>query len=42
MMNKQEFIAYCKNAYGTLPDYPFEEDFETGVFRHQDSGNSDS
>ena len=36
-MNKQEFFAYCKNAYGTLPDYPFDEDFETAVLRHTDT-----
>ena len=33
-MNKQEFIAYCKNTYGTLPDYPFDDWMESAVFRH--------
>ena len=36
-MKKQEFIDYCTNAYGTSPDYPFEEDFETAVLRHSDN-----
>lgn len=33
-MTKQEFLEYCLNAYGTSPDYPFDEDFETAVLRH--------
>ena len=36
-MNKQEFLEYCLNTYGTSPDYPFEGDFETAVFRHSGS-----
>ena len=36
-MNKQEFLSYCIEAYGTSPDYPFEEDFETAVLRHADT-----
>ena len=24
----------CQGAYGTLADYPFDEDFETAVLRH--------
>ena len=36
-MTKQEFFEYCLHTYGTLPDYPFEEDFETAVFRHTDT-----
>ena len=36
-MTKQSFFEYCLDTYGTLPDYPFEEDFETAVLRH---GNS--
>ena len=28
-MRKHEFFEYCLNTYGTSPDYPFEEDFET-------------
>ena len=36
-MTKREFFAYCLNTYGTSPDYPFDEDFETAVFRHADN-----
>jgi len=27
-------LEYCLNTYGTIPDYPFDEDFETAVLRH--------
>ena len=33
-MTKQDFFAYCRETFGTQPDYPFEEDFETAVMRH--------
>ena len=36
-MTKQEFLAYCMDTYGTSPDYPFEDDFETAVLRHSDN-----
>ncbi|MBQ7379067.1 MAG: MmcQ/YjbR family DNA-binding protein [Clostridia bacterium] len=36
-MTKQQFLAYCLDTYGTQPDYPFEEDFETTVLRHSDT-----
>ena len=36
-MTKQEFLEYCLDTYGTSPDYPFDEDFETAVFRHIDN-----
>ena len=36
-MTKQEFLEYCRGAYGTSPDYPFDEDFETAVLRHQEN-----
>ena len=36
-MTKQQFFEYCLNTYGTLPDYPFDEDFETAVLRHADN-----
>ena len=36
-MTKQEFFEYCLNTYGTSPDYPFDEDFETAVLRHADN-----
>ena len=36
-MTKQKFLEYCLNTYGTSPDYPFDEDFETAVLRHRDN-----
>ena len=36
-MTKQEFLEYCLNTYGTSPDYPFDEDFDTAVLRHADN-----
>ena len=36
-MTKQEFLNMCQSSYGTLPDYPFDEDFETAVLRHTDN-----
>ena len=33
-MTKQQLLDYCLNTYGTSPDYPFDEDFETAVLRH--------
>ena len=36
-MTKQDFLEYCLNTYGTSPDYPFDEDFETAVLRHTDN-----
>ncbi len=36
-MTKQNFLEYCLNTYGTLPDYPFDENFETPVLRHVDN-----
>ena len=36
-MTKQHFFEYCLNTYGTSPDYPFDEDFETTVLRHVDN-----
>ena len=36
-MNKQAFLDYCLDTYGTSPDYPFEDDFETAVLRHTDN-----
>ena len=37
LMKKQSFLEYCLNTYGTSPDYPFDEDFETAVLRHADN-----
>ena len=36
-MTKQEFLSYGLNTYGTVPDYPFDENFETAVLRHADT-----
>ena len=36
-MTKQQFFAHCQKTYGTSPDYPFDEDFETAVLRHADN-----
>ena len=33
-MTRLEFEAMVFDAYGVRADYPFEEDFVTGVFRH--------
>ena len=37
-MTREEFEGLVLDFYGVRADYPFEEDFETGVFRHGDSG----
>ena len=36
-MTKQDFLAYCLDTYGTVPDYPFDEDSLTAVLRHADN-----
>ena len=36
-MTKQEFFEYCLDAYGTEPDYPFDDLLETAVLRHADN-----
>jgi len=33
-MTRQEFFELCNDLFGTKPDYPFDEDFETAAFRH--------
>ena len=33
-MTRREFEALILDKYGVYADYPFEDDFETGVFRH--------
>jgi predicted DNA-binding protein (MmcQ/YjbR family) len=37
-MTREDFEALVFETYGVRADYPFEEDFETGVFRHKSSG----
>ena len=34
-MTREEFEALVLDTYGIRADYPFEDDFETGVFRHE-------
>ena len=36
-MTREEFLLYCKEEYGTSPDFPFEDDLETAVLRHSDN-----
>jgi predicted DNA-binding protein (MmcQ/YjbR family) len=36
-MTKRSYLQYCFDAFGTSPDYPFDEDFETAVLRHADN-----
>ena len=36
-MTKQSFFDLCLSTHSTSPDYPFEGDFETAVFRHSGS-----
>lgn len=36
-MTKEAFLRHCFDIYGTLPDYPFDDDFETAVLRHVDN-----
>lgn len=33
-MTRQNMLEYCLNTYGTIPDCPFDEDFEAAVLRH--------
>lgn len=37
-MTREEFEEFVFDTYNVKADYPFEEDFETGVFRHEGSG----
>jgi predicted DNA-binding protein (MmcQ/YjbR family) len=34
-MTREEFEAVVSEQYNIRADYPFEDDFETGVFRHE-------
>ena len=34
-MTREEFEELVLDTYGIKADYPFEDDFETGVFRHE-------
>lgn len=37
-MTRQNFFDYCRKMYGTVPDYPFDDDLETAALRHADTG----
>ena len=37
-MTRKEFETLIFDTYNVRADYPFEEDLETGVFRHADTG----
>ena len=37
-MTRSEFEQTVLDTYGVRADYPFEDDFVTGVFRHADTG----
>ena len=37
-MTREEFETLVFDTYNIRADYPFEEDFTTGVFRHETSG----
>lgn len=36
-MTKNEFLNFCKDTFGTVPDCPFENDFVSTVLRHGDT-----
>jgi len=36
-VTRNEFLNMCLDLYGTVPDYPFDEDHETAVLRHADN-----
>ncbi|MGN1200773.1 MAG: MmcQ/YjbR family DNA-binding protein [Candidatus Caccovivens sp.] len=36
-MTKQTLLDYVEQEFGILPDFPFENDFETAVLRHKDN-----
>ena len=37
-MTRKEFEALVLDTYNVAADYPFEDDFTTGVFRHRATG----
>lgn len=37
-MTRGEFEVLVRDKYGVFADYPFTDDYESGVFRHTDSG----
>jgi len=37
-MNKQEYLQWCGTLSGTAIDQPFDNDFDTYIVRHSDTG----
>ena len=37
-MDRQTYLDWCREIPGTTVDQPFEEDFESYIVRHSDSG----
>lgn len=37
-MNKQEYLDFCRDMPGAALDQPFNEDFDTWIARHADTG----
>ena len=37
MTDRQQLFGFVKKEYGTVPEYLWEGDFDTAVFRHIDS-----
>lgn len=37
-MNKQTYLDWCREIPGATVDQPFEEDFDTYIARHSDTG----
>lgn len=36
-MSRESFLEYCKERFGTSPDYPFEDNADAAVLRHGDN-----
>ena len=36
-MTRDELLQYCRDTFGTVPDNPFEDVFDTAVLRHGDT-----
>ncbi len=36
-MQRKEIFSYVKKTYQTIPDQPFDDDFDTSVLRHVDT-----
>ncbi len=34
MKKRQDFFNYCRDTYGTTPDYPFDGELEIAILRH--------